>query len=454
MNLDLKCLAVDLPEDIKRLEYYGDFDGTLRVINKRLQKNLPIALRKRLELEKEIIKVLPTEYPYSLEAASEILNKELKGFKRSELLELKDQNVADWIYVNGEIRFKNNFFANIVKTQPAFAARLKNPALAQDRKKNFELLNSVISDMKTKGNLTYRIHMRTTLKIKKESERVGEPVKVHLPIPTVGFQAKNVKILSVLPEPAVIAPENYPQRTVCFEGPLLSDQEFLTEYEYENHMVYVDPKPENVEDTQPDFYTQELLPHIMFTPYIRELTAEVLGGEKNPLAKARKIYDFITTKITYSYVRPYLTITNIAEYAAVGLKGDCGVQALLFITMCRCAGVPAKWQSGLYVTPLSVGNHDWAQFYLAPYGWLFADCSFGGSAYRIGEEEHWNFYFGNLDPFRMPANSDFQCEFYPRKKFLRNDPYDNQSGEAEYENRGLSSLEYRTDHILVAMKEI
>ena len=34
--------------------------------------------------------------------------------------------------------------------------------------------------------------------------------------------------------------------------------------------------------------------------------------------------------------------------------------ALTFITMCRIAGVPARWQSGLYVAPDSVGSHDWA----------------------------------------------------------------------------------------------
>ena len=49
-------------------------------------------------------------------------------------------------------------------------------------------------------------------------------------------------------------------------------------------------------------------------------------------------------------MREYFTISNISEYAATNLKGDCGVQAILFITLCRIAGIPAKWQSGLYVS--------------------------------------------------------------------------------------------------------
>lgn len=37
----------------------------------------------------------------------------------------------------------------------------------------------------------------------------------------------------------------------------------------------------------------------------------------------------------YSFVRPYMAITDIPGYAASGWKGDCGIQALLFVTLCR-----------------------------------------------------------------------------------------------------------------------
>ncbi|MFU1825049.1 transglutaminase-like domain-containing protein, partial [Enterococcus faecium] len=83
------------------------------------------------------------------------------------------------------------------------------------------------------------------------------------------------------------------------------------------------------------------LPHIRFTPYLRNLADEIVGDESNPLKKARLIYDFVTTKIHYSFMREYFTISNISEYAATNLKGDCGVQAILFITLCRIAGIPA-----------------------------------------------------------------------------------------------------------------
>lgn len=249
--------------------------------------------------------------------------------------------------------------------------------------------------------------------------------------------------------------EDYKQRTVYFEENITdNNREFSVEYSYKSTVNYVELKPEEVSDIQPDFEINELPPHIMFTPYIRELCKEIVKDEKNPLIKAKKIYEFVTTKVKYSFVREYFTIENIAEYAGLNLKGDCGVQAILFITLCRCAGIPAKWQSGLFASPLSVGCHDWAQFYIAPYGWLFADPSFGGSAYRKGDKERWKFYFGNIDPFRMVANSEFQYELYPSKKFLRIDPYDNQRGEAEYEHMGLGKEALEVTRETIEFKEL
>ena len=121
------------------------------------------------------------------------------------------------------------------------------------------------------------------------------------------------------------------------------------------------------------------------------------------------------------------------------------MQAITFVTLCRLCGVPAQWQSGLYTKPDSAGHHDWARFYVAPFGWLFADCSFGGSAYRAGDLDRWNFYFGNLEPWRMPTCSAFQQEFNPPRRFLRYDPYDNQSGDVEPDARRLYADEYEDD---------
>ena len=172
-------------------------------------------------------------------------------------------------------------------------------------------------------------------------------------------------------------------------------------------------------------------PFIRFTPYLRNLAEEATAGALTPLEKAWNIYSFITTQVDYAFMRDYFQVDDLGEYCAVNLRGDCGLQALLFINLCRIVGIPARWQSGLAVDPSYTGSHDWAQFYLDGWGWLFADCSFGGSAWRYGATERHQFYFGNIDPMRMVANRVFQAPLTPEKHFLRVDPYDNQSGELE-----------------------
>ena len=144
----------------------------------------------------------------------------------------------------------------------------------------------------------------------------------------------------------------------------------------------------------------------------------------------------------YTFMPSYILLDNIADNCARNHTGDCGVLALLFLTLCRCAGIPAQWQSGLTAEPDFIGGHDWVRFYVEPYGWIFADTSYGTGAVRLGKEERRKFYFGNLDPYRMVANSAFQAPFTTLKEQMRADPYDNQLGEIETDQRGFSFDEY------------
>jgi transglutaminase-like putative cysteine protease len=199
-----------------------------------------------------------------------------------------------------------------------------------------------------------------------------------------------------------------------------------------------------------DFDLEEQAPHIVFTPYIRALVAELTEGVDDPMEKARRFYDFITKNMSYTFMPSYFTLENIPDTCALNCNGDCGVLALLFLTLCRCAGIPAQWQSGLTAEPSFCGAHDWIRFYVEPYGWLYADLSYGVSATRNENEARRKFYFGNLDPYRMVANSRFQAPFTVPKEFWRSDPFDNQVGEMETDQRALSYDEFdRTKDVLL-----
>ncbi|MBQ2094786.1 MAG: transglutaminase domain-containing protein, partial [Firmicutes bacterium] len=60
----------------------------------------------------------------------------------------------------------------------------------------------------------------------------------------------------------------------------------------------------------------------------------------------------------------------------------------------------------------------------------------------------------NLDPGRMVANNAFHQMFDIEKKHWRHDPYDSQTGEIEYETRGLDSGEYERNQVMLSCEEV
>ncbi|MDD2561495.1 MAG: transglutaminase-like domain-containing protein [Eubacteriales bacterium] len=441
----LDFLACPLPEDIRRLVDYGDFDRAERLIALRIaDPRVTELMKKRLKFQHLMNRDLKTAYPYTPEDALLRLQAKVRDIGFEEMESLRDDGTLDWIYVDGQVRYKDDCVASLIKTRPDMNNRILDEAALQAKAENSQALDGIIKRMKEKGGMRLRYRMRITLTPKEGALRPGEILRVHLPLPV--RTAQSLPLGAVLTEPTAkhVAPDTHPQRTAYFEEVYTPGTCFSAEFEYEIDARYASPDPHKAVAGQPSFDTTELLPQIALTPFIRLLAEELAGEETNPLIIARAFYDHITKNAVYRYVRAYRSVASIPEYFGTGLRGDCGMHALLFIALCRAKGIPAQWQAGWFARPGHLYSHDWARFYVAPYGWLYADGSFGGSAFREGHLDRWNFYFGNLEPWRMVANSDFQQAFDPPRRHPRNDPYDNQSGEAETENRALQDDEYTT----------
>ena len=459
INDHFRYLNIGLPEDILRRKMHGDFEGAIRLIDRRLaDESTPDALRSCLIVQREIISRVEADYPYTKEEAIAIIREHIPDFEEAEFDERVDNGRIRWIYVNGEMKIFNRFFLSMVKADLPFAARagVTLPGVESNANKNVKgLVDRTIDTMMEKGSMTNRIRIRASVKVKDEVFEKGMFIRVHLPIPAACEQQSDIQIEKVFPENAMIAPEDAAQRSVCWEENMEENHEFYVEYSYLHKAVFHDTQNMGSSDLeQPDFYTQEEAPHIVFTPYIKELVKTLTEGVTDPLEKARIFYDFITLNMKYTYMPAYFGLENIAETCARTCTGDCGVFALLFITLCRCAGIPACWQSGLTAEPDFCGGHDWARFYVAPHGWLFADPSYGTGAVRLEKEERRKFYFGNLDPFRMVANSEFMAPFTVDKDHWRADPYDNQLGEMETTDRGLCYDEYLRDKTVLLCEEV
>ena len=308
--------------------------------------------------------------------------------------------------------------------------------------------------MHERGSYTNRIRIRATAQLKEEYFTPGMFVRVHLPLPASCEQQQEIRIEKCWPPDGKIAPEDAPQRTVCWETHLDENCVFTVEYSYLHTARYHDLTIANTDGVKPEQFTEEEAPHIVFTPYIKALAQQLTAGCEGPLEQARAFYDFITRNMKYNFMPAYFSLENIAENCARNYSGDCGVFALLFLTLCRCVGIPAQWQSGFAAEPNFCGGHDWVRFYIPGHGWLYADPSYGIAAVRRGDETRRKFYFGNLDPYRMVANNAFQAEFTIPKAHWRADPYDNQVGEMETTHRGLRYDEFiRSKEVLLCEEE-
>ena len=452
-------MRVELPEDILRRKLHGDYEGAIRLIDRRLQEtNLPEALRGSLLLQKKLCQELPAEFPYTKKEAMAIIHQDIPDFTEAEFQELVDQRNIRWIYVNGEERYFNRFYSSLCKAVPEFGKRAQQQIGGMESiattNTAVNLRDVTIAKMKEKGELTTRIRIRATVRLKDAQFTPGMFLRAHLPIPAACDQQSQIQIEKVWPETGVIAPETAGQRTVCWEETMEENHEFGVEYSYLHTAKYKDAYNGTGIPGSYDFDLQQQEPHIVFSPYIQALCAELTEGITDPLAKARAFYDFITRNMYYTYMPNYVTQENLAENCARSYTGDCGVFALLFLTLCRCAGIPAQWQSGLAVEPDFIGGHDWVRFYVEPYGWIFADASYGVSSMRAENEERRQFYFGNLDPYRLVANSAFQENFTVPKLQWRTDPYDNQLGEMESADHGFSYGEYERTKTVLLCEEI
>jgi transglutaminase-like putative cysteine protease len=457
-NETFRFLSVGLPEDIARRKAWGDLEGAIRLIDRELRRqDLPEALRNCMTVEREIMCRIPEDYPLTRADALAEIRQHIPDFTEKEFDERVDAGKIGWVYLNGEMHFFNRFFSSMCKAEPAFAQRagvMMHGVESVTREEGEGRLDRVARLMRQNGSMTNRIRIRASVRVKDECFLPGMFVRAHLPIPAACEQQSDIRIEKIFPETGRVAPEDAAQRTVCWEETMTENHPFVVEYSYLHTATYHDLSDVRADSVQPTFDTEEIAPHVVFTPFIHSLVDKLTKGTDNPLEKARRFYDFITLQMRYNFMPSYFILEDIAQSCARSYTGDCGVFALLFLTLCRCAGIPAQWQSGLTAEPDFIGGHDWVRFYIAPYGWLFADPSYGTAAVRAQNEERRRFYFGNLDAYRMVANREFQAPFTVPKQYWRMDPYDNQLGEIETDKRGLRSYEFeRSKEILLCEEQ-
>jgi transglutaminase-like putative cysteine protease len=403
-----------------------------------------------LEFELDRLRRIRLDYSLTRDGLLTQLKKTVKDFTVDEFEQWMRDGWFDARMIDDTLRFIGVSRSNLFWRHPELEQRRQPPkdeSLVEGR--TWEAALAIIKASDSSGIATVlpkRFAVTMTVTVDADAVPAGKTVRAWLPVPRSYPHQKDLRILSSSSPVKELGADTASIRSAYMEEVAAAGHPtvFTLQYAYTAYGVHFrldENAVERASTSDPNLrqFTAEG-PHVLFTDRIRKLSKKIVGPETNPLKIARAIYRWMSDNLLYSYALEYSTIRNISDYCLTKGYGDCGQHALLFITLCRYNGIPARWQSGWYTFPGAKTIHDWAEIFLPPYGWIPVDPDMGVFALRYftslsleNRKTLRDFYFGGLEQYRIAANSDYCQELSPPKKFIRSDTVDFQRGEVEYD---------------------
>lgn len=387
----------------------------------------------------------------------------------SEIEKWEKNNVLEYKVICGKKMYFRNAARNVFRIDPE--ARAIYNSLHSSGPEELDLfladyIPSVVNaSVKKKTALVNPVNMkiRYTLSVKPDEVPAGEVVRVWMPYLQEEDIYKNVKLIRTSQPDYIISPDRHSHKSIYMERRAQKGKatEFWYELSYTAYNKFANFKaediaPYNKQSTDYRYFTSERPPHIVFSDRIKHITDSVTRNVANPYLKSVCIFDWICDNYPWASALEYSTIDNIPEYVLDNNHGDCGQVGLLFITMARYAGIPAKWESGWMLHPGEINLHDWVRVYYEGVGWVGVDPSFGrvltkedlmnnvrrGSAIINSEQSRENdkvfhFFTHGMDAYRFIVNTDYSKPLYPDKIYPRSETVDFQRGEVEWRGGNL-----------------
>ena len=206
-------------------------------------------------------------------------------------------------------------------------------------------------------------------------------------------------------------------------------------------------KTRPITDEERTKYARYLAPNtnVVINDEIRKLSAEITGGEQNPVLAARKLYDWTLQNVDYWVKYPdKLKASGIGstEYCLRTRTGNCTDFHSLWASLARAGGIPTQIVYGSFLKKELDGKdadqsyHCWPEFYVPSFGWVphdvaVADIYMGdfpttkdndekvrlttGDGYRGADMARVNYYFGNLDERRVTWSRGRDLILSPRQ---------------------------------------
>ena len=432
----------------------GHFKTAEALITKALtQPDLTPTQRDTLLFQRERMRRILLDFTLDADAVKTRLRKQIPDLTDAEFAKWDTAGLLEKQVIDGRTLYFKRSPGNLFRISAEARARRKEQTPFDDGPN--EILNDhhrAVRAAALAGHVSNVLPRRESvtqvLTVKADAVPAGETIRAWIPYPrAITGQQEDIRLTGSEPAKADVAPEWSLQRTAYLEKKAEAGKptEFSITYEVTLYARYVDIDPAKVTRTPvtPALapYVAERAPHIVFTDAMRAYSKRVVGNETNPYRIAQKLFAAVDT-VPWAGAREYSTISNIGDYTLHAGHGDCGEQTLLLMTLLRLNGIPARWQSGWIFSDGTYNNiHDWGQVYLAPYGWVPMDVTFGrllaGADAKPGDDALEWFYLGGLDAYRIAFNDDYAQPFTPPKTFFRSETVDSQRGEVEWKGGNL-----------------
>lgn len=171
--------------------------------------------------------------------------------------------------------------------------------------------------------------------------------------------------------------------------------------------------------------------HVVINDRVREVSGRVVGGERNPILAARRIYDWLLEHADYWVKDPALNQASpvgSTTYCLDTGTGNCSDFHSLYTSLARAQGIPTRIVYGsLFKGPLDGSDadqsyHCWVELWAPRVGWIPVDVAIADlflgeidlddrnrelvnltapAGYSGPDPERVDYYFGNLEPRRV-----------------------------------------------------